>query len=349
MTKFDLPNASRLLIRARLAPLQGSRFQPTGFPDLGAARYRLHDNTEMLLVESAQSVANRMESVCWDDEARDLVEPLRGLPYVQVYEDDRPLTTSLSEAHRLNSVYIEKSDFAATLKQAIGYDENKPLNRQGLVAAVCKYDPNALLHGVFLESIAGVLRIPRALSGFIEARNVQEVASGGVKNDNVRASKGDGERNAAAGYGNVPYHRVEFTAEEITAYFNLDVAQLRSYRLPPATTQVLYALAIYKMQAFLNRGLRLRTACDFDFENVEVTRPNGLHLPGEDEAVAALPGLIAAAGKEGAFASPPVTRANYSAKGTATATATATAAPPEDSGTDKRPPKKGGNKKPPKS
>lgn len=314
MTNFDVPNASRLLIRARLAPLQGSRFQPTGFPDLGAARYRLHDDTEMLLVESNQSVANRMESVCWDDEAQDLVEPLRGLPYVKVYEGDELLTNSILEAHRLNSVYIEKSDFRPILKDAIGFDENKPLDRSRLVQAVCKFDPNALLHGVFLESIAGVLRIPRSLSGFIEARNVHEAASGGVKNDNVRASKGDGDRNAAAGYGNVPYHRVEFTAEEVDAFFNLDVAQLRSYRLPPVATRLLYALAIYKIRAFLDRGLRLRTACDLQVTDVEVTRPEGVTLPSEDEATAALSKLIPAAAKEGMFAEPPVTRANYSKK-----------------------------------
>lgn len=315
MTLFDIPNSPRLLIRASLAPLQGSRFQPTGFPDLGAARYRLHDGLEMLLVESAQSVANRMESVCWDDEAADLVEPLRGLPYVQVYEGDKPLTNSLMEAHRLNSVYIERSDFRPALKESIGYDDKKPLDRGRLVSAVCKYDPNALLHGVFLESIAGVLRIPRALSGFIEARNVHEVASGGVKNDNVRASKGEGDQDASQGYGNVPYHRVEFTAEAIEAFFNIDLAQLRSYRLPVATTRLLYALAIYKVRAFLERGLRLRTACDFDVTEVEVTRPKGATLPSEDEAIAALRELIPAATKEGVFASPAVTRANYSAKG----------------------------------
>jgi CRISPR-associated protein Csb1 len=305
------------LIRARLTPLQGSRFQPTGFPDLGAARYRLHDGTEMLLVESNQSMANRMESVCWDDEAQDVVAPLKGLPYVQVYESDKPLTNSLMEAHRLNSVYIEKSDFRPALEAAIGYDKNAdtPLDRPRLVNAICKYDPNALLHGVFLESIAGVLRIPRALSGFIEARNVHEVASGGVKNDSVRAGKGDNpDRTAKEGYGNVPYHRIEFSAEEVDAFFNLDIAQLRSYRLPAATTRLLYALAVYKIQAVLDRGLRLRTACDLQVtKNIEVTRPEGAKLPSEDEATAAIRKLLPAAAKEGIFANPPITRANFSA------------------------------------
>ena len=44
------------LIEADLAPAQGTRFQPTGFPNLGHATYRLHDGTQMLLIESAQSV-----------------------------------------------------------------------------------------------------------------------------------------------------------------------------------------------------------------------------------------------------------------------------------------------------
>ena len=35
-----LANEPRLLLEVPLKPLQGSRFQPTGFPDLGAATYR---------------------------------------------------------------------------------------------------------------------------------------------------------------------------------------------------------------------------------------------------------------------------------------------------------------------
>jgi CRISPR-associated protein Csb1 len=52
----------RLLLKALLKPLQGYRFQPTGFPDLGAALYDGPDGKRMLLVESAQSMANRLES-----------------------------------------------------------------------------------------------------------------------------------------------------------------------------------------------------------------------------------------------------------------------------------------------
>ncbi|MCC7152883.1 MAG: hypothetical protein IT501_12820, partial [Rubrivivax sp.] len=48
----DLDHTPRLLLQARLQPLQGTRFQPTGFPEIGAAQYDGPDGTPMLLVES---------------------------------------------------------------------------------------------------------------------------------------------------------------------------------------------------------------------------------------------------------------------------------------------------------
>ena len=83
-----LAHAPRLLLRAKLKPLQGTRFQPTGFPEIGAAQYEGPDGTPMLLVESAQSMANRMEAVCWDKVADDWVEPLKGLPVIKVNDKD---------------------------------------------------------------------------------------------------------------------------------------------------------------------------------------------------------------------------------------------------------------------
>src|SRR5690606_34761287 len=81
-----LRDAPRLLLEADLRPVQGTRFQPTGFPDLGPAQYEMPDGTSMLLVESAQSMANRLEAACWDQVSNDWVEPLRGLPYVNVVD-----------------------------------------------------------------------------------------------------------------------------------------------------------------------------------------------------------------------------------------------------------------------
>jgi CRISPR-associated protein Csb1 len=95
-------------MEAKLKPLQGHRFQPTGFADLGPARYTLADRTEMLLVESAQSVANRMEMACWDAANDELIEGFKGLPYIRVKKSGGvgSLTNSVLEAHRINSPYI---------------------------------------------------------------------------------------------------------------------------------------------------------------------------------------------------------------------------------------------------
>jgi len=314
MTFPQLPDAPRLLLEADLRPVQGTRFQPTGFPDLGAATYRLADSTEMLLVESAQSIANRLESTCWDEAEGRLVAPLTGLPYVEVVRDGKAITNSLLEAHRLNSAYIERSDVAAALARDIDHRKDEPLDRLRFVRALCKYDPNTLLHGVFLESIAGVLRLPRALGGFIEARDVRVVSSGGVKNDRVMAEKDEAAGTTAKeGFGNVPFHRDEYTAGTLTAYFNLDLDQLRSYRLGPELEQCLYALALFKVQRLLARGLRLRTACDLEAGDVRVTRPAGLALPSLSIVTETLPRLIAAVTRVGLFADPPISRASFQA------------------------------------
>lgn len=314
-----LDNAPRLLIEATLKPLQGTRFQPTGFPNLGAATYKTPNGTEMLLVESAQSVANRLEAVCWDEASDDWVKPLRGLPIVKVVDkDDKPLTNSLLEAHRLNSPYIEKSDWFETLKKEINYDEKaaRPVDMRGQVYPVLlKYDPNSLLHGFFLESIAGAIRSPRALSGFIEAQNVSIASSGGVKNDRVDATgklKGGG---AAEGYGNVPFSRDEFTAEKIVAFFNLDLAQIRAFGLGKEPERLLIALALYKIRKFLAEGLRLRTACDLDLIHIDVSRPREYKLPDIQQLEQALPSLIAAVASTGKFAEPTVTRVVWNPKG----------------------------------
>jgi CRISPR-associated protein Csb1 len=276
-----LEGAPRLLITAELKPLQGTRFQPTGFPNLGAARYRGPDGIEMLLVESAQSMANRMEAAGWDAIEDDWVEPLRALPFVRVLDAaGTKLTNSVLEAHRLNSPYVENSSWFADLKKEIGYDEKakRPIDmRRQVYPIVLKYDPNSLLHGFFLESIAGVIRSPRAISGFIEARGVTVASSGGVKNDRVDASQSE-QGGAKEGYGNVPFARDEFCGQLI-AYFNVDLAQIKGFGLGEAAERLLILLSLYKIQAVLERGLRLRTACDLDVESLTVMRPKEFKLP----------------------------------------------------------------------
>src|SRR5690606_27898611 len=100
-----LKNARRLLFSVPLKPIQGTRFQPTGFPDLGAAVYQATDKS-YLLIESTQTMANRLEVVCWDDAVNDLRQTLKELGYIRVEQDGEYQTSSIIEAHRNNSPYI---------------------------------------------------------------------------------------------------------------------------------------------------------------------------------------------------------------------------------------------------
>lgn len=304
-----LAHAPRLLLRAKLKPLQGTRFQPTGFPEIGAALYEGPDGTPTLLVESAQSMANRMEAVCWDKVADDWVVPLKGLSVIKVNDKaGAPLTNSVLEAHRINSPYIlegqDKTVFDK-LKNELADMEEGLVDLRKLARSLLALDANSLLHGVFLakkELAGGRLRLPRALSGFIEARDSKVAASGGVKNDSVNPS-GD----TSKGFGNVPFSRDEFVSPEIDAYFNIDLAQLRGYGLPESAYQLLVALALYKIRAFLEYGLRLRTACDLDCEGIEVQRPHDFELPSVHALAEALPDLIEAARADARFETTTVT------------------------------------------
>ncbi len=304
MNLTPLDSAPRLLMECRLEPAQGHRFQPTGFPDLGAASYTLPDGkTDMVLVESAQSMANRLEAVCWDTAENALVPVLKGLPYVEVETKMGPTNTIL-EAHRLNSPYIVehlKKDIVA----GAGYSRTGAVDIRKFAATVLRLDPNSLLHGLFLSNVEdGRLRLSRLLSAFIEAKRTVPATSGGVKFDRL-APKG----NTNKGFGHVPFHRQEYTAEEITAYFNLDLHQLRAYGLGSDAERLMILLALYKFRRFLREGLRLRTACDLVLRGaVEVKAPAGFQAPTLEEIEQALPGAIQAVAGAGLFANPAVTR-----------------------------------------
>ena len=309
-----LDDAPRLLLEARLEPLQGTRFQPTGFPNLGHAVYDSPDGRgRSVLVESAQSMANRLETVCWDEVADDWIAPLRGLPVVKVVDGDgKPLTNSLIEAHRLNSPYIlegKDKTVADLLKKRLAAMEVGRVDLRELAKVLLEFDTNALLHGVFLakkELAGGRLRLPRSLSAFVEAENAKVAASGGVKNDSVDPS-GD----TAKGFGNVPFARDEYVAEEITAYFNLDVRQIRAFGLGADVERLLILLALFKIRKFLAVGLRLRTACDLDASGIAVTRPDGFDLPDLNDIESELPGLIESVGSEGLFGESRVLTVRY--------------------------------------
>lgn len=265
-----LKDVKRVLFNISLVPLQGSRFQPTGFPSLGAATFQTNDGMG-LLVESTQSMANRLELTIWDDARNDVKREFDGLSHVRVNRNGNFLTDTILESHRLNSPYLLESKnkrFFETLKKELGVMETGPIDRKKLVGSVLKYDVNSLVHGLFLakkDLAGGRLRIARALSAFIEADGIQVAASGGVKSDRINPS-GD----TAKGFGNVPFPRDEYTAGAVTLYVNLDLALIRGYGLDGEAESLLILLSLYKIRALLDGGIRLRTACDLQVRSADI-------------------------------------------------------------------------------
>lgn len=271
---------NRMLFDVALKPAVGTRFQPTGFPDLGSAQFDRPTISasgvpgweKALLVESAQSMANRLEGTAWDsgiDMPRSIFD---GLPYVRVVHADTGeyLTSSRTEAHRLASAFIKDANEGATsmvqvIASRLGLADDRPIAPRQIAEAVLALDPFCLIHGVFFADKAwqGQPKISRAITGFVEAIDVRPADSGGVKKDHVRHSLGDQSGGGTAeGYGTVPFHRLEWTAREITASFAIDRRQLVSYGLGEDVTDLLEATALWEIRTLMEDGLRLRTACD---------------------------------------------------------------------------------------
>ncbi len=265
----------RDLLTVELRPFAGDRFQPTGFPDIGAALYDRPVSSEgwesCLLLESAQSMANHLEATAWDKGRQAPVEAFTDLPFVRVVgTDGRFLASSRTEAHRLASAFIKDAIFGgeqmrAVIRERLGLRDETPLAPRDIAKAVFSLDPMCLVHGVFFAESAkvwpGQPKIARALTSFVEAHDVRQAVSGGVKRDDVQHSI-EGAGGAAEGYGFVPFHRTEYVAREIVASFSLDLDQVASYGLPQAAADLLVAAARFEVRSLLDAGFRPRTACD---------------------------------------------------------------------------------------
>jgi len=242
-----------------------------------------------------------------------LAEPLRGMPYISVkdMETGREITNSILESHRINSPYIlESSDktFFRNLQEELGVLEKGRVDLKLLARILLKYDPNSLVHGVFLakkDLAGGRLRLPRTLSSFIEAEDVVVAASGGVKFDIV-----DPGGETRKGFGHVPFSRDEYAARRIAVYFSIDLEQLRGFGLPPKAEEFLLNLMFFKILGFLNRGLRLRTACDLKVKTMPgALEPSGVPVPSLESIEMALPAMVESC--SGYFADPPVSTVKY--------------------------------------
>jgi CRISPR-associated protein Csb1 len=230
--------ASRLLVEAalRVAPGTNGRFQPTGFPDQGAALYTgiravnekadaddrgapnasKSESLRVLMVQSAAAVVNGLEEVCLTGDRYN--EDCAGIPYVRVLDghaegESKPfLTSSVREPHRLASPYVLSAKesgvneaYRKALALRLGVNKQRPVRTWELAQKLFDLDPGCVMHGVFLEELDGRLRLARLISGYIEAGAPSTANYGGVYRGEVTA------------IDNIPFSRQEFISDDIKA------------------------------------------------------------------------------------------------------------------------------------
>jgi len=180
-----LNDSTRLLINAELdvAFGGGRRFQPTGFPDLGPALFKDVDGvTDWLLVESVQSIANRLEAACWDDAEEHYDATCDRIPFVRseiILRGSSRTTSTPQEAHRLASPYILAGNYTYTPSAqqqsppqqaqpvteplwkrlcsaagplAMSLEDDAPFRLRNHAGHLFRFDPGSLLHGMWLST-----------------------------------------------------------------------------------------------------------------------------------------------------------------------------------------------------
>lgn len=292
----SLAGETRILLKAKYSPTVGSMFQPTGFPDLGAAEFdrpQPGGPQRALLVESVQSLTNHLEGAAWDRSNDCPAGVVAALPYVEVRgsSDGRFLTSSRLDPHRLAGAYVRNAfldgkGMVGVVTERLGLEKETPMDWRRAYAGIFDLDPMCLVHGVFFSDPKwkeyGNPKVRRAITAVMEAHGVRPVVSGGVKRDDVNPTKGE-SRTSTEGFGFVPFGRTEYTADRIELGVAVDVEQIRGYGLSDAKANLLIAVALWELRRLLDSPLRLRTACDLELEAIEIRRPDGWELPSAEE------------------------------------------------------------------
>lgn len=328
--------SSRTIIKVNLAPAVYGSFQPTGFPDIKASRFVIPgSNQENLLVESPQSIANRLEATVWSAAKQDVKSIFTGLPYVRLVDKATGsyIASSLSLPHRLASAYISKS------KDPFSKQLLNDLNSMGVAAATFKYCPNSLLHGCFYSHVEeGKHKALRLMGGRIDAFDIVPVVTGGAVKDPISASGKDfdltaiidgksesgDDRASKAGAGNIIHYAEEFVAKRIEAAFFIDDELITVLPLEECAKSLLKAIACWKIYAFLQSDLRLRSNCILEVvDDPEVIGT----VPPFEELEQQIPELINQCAGQKLFADPAITKIALDLKPKPQSSATSTEKP----------------------
>ena len=291
-------NKTALILHAYFEPIDGgNRFQPTGFPELGAVIYEApgkgNKAERVCIIDSAASMANHLESVCIDATDGALHPELAGLPHVVCVTDrnghapavglaENVVCTTFTEGHRLASDYFldaliaddgswGKQSFRERLRQEFGIEEvvkDKtyyiyPSGWWSIFKTIFKYDPNSLVHGILFAKEQ--IKISRILTANFEAFGAKTVARSGVKFDRLGKTLS----------GQPIFSIEDVVADKLVATFVIDLGLLRSYGregkgLTDAEKELLLKLALWKIKQMTSSPFRFRSGCFLRCNRIEI-------------------------------------------------------------------------------
>jgi CRISPR-associated protein Csb1 len=275
----------RIVITASLKLANGHFLQPTGFPDIDACIYRDKEGRRWCLVESEQSMSNRLEAVCMKSPGV-WVDDLKGLPLIAVKNKAGDLlATNLTEPHRIASSYVldsvrnyqrivttkfnddkkkddedkkkalDEATMRALFESQLGLRNGGdfwPLDkRKDLEDLIFALDPATLLHGFqFVQWKFVGLRQTRLIHARLEAELADdpEVHYGMVKWDAIEPESTREER---ANKGQSIAAKSRIVPKDISATFEIDVLALKSLSLDEDRKKFLLGLGLWKIGAFL--------------------------------------------------------------------------------------------------
>jgi CRISPR-associated protein Csb1 len=261
-------------------------FNASTFPNIGQLIFS-RDNLPCLVLDSHASVTNMLEGTV---QLPGTEAPIfTGLPYIRMVNQDGGYeATSLTLPHRLGSGYLAKNKSA--MLGGNRYDKQllEDIKRDGLHLTMLRYCPMSLLHGAWFAQMSGNHKVAKSVGGRLIAENVTLAQVGGTLMDRVRQESksldlssfekeeaegdakpdGKGDRASKLGIGMIPHDGKRYSADRVVGEFFINYGQINSFQIPDCGKDLLKALAVYEVYAFLATVPMHRSDCQMTLEKI---------------------------------------------------------------------------------
>jgi CRISPR-associated protein Csb1 len=254
-------------------------FNPSIFPNVGRLIFR-QQGQDCLMMDSFASVSNMLEGTI---QLPGTEAPIfDGLPYIRmISQTGAYLDTSLTLPHRIASGYLLKNKTAMLNGERFGDGIKKEIIANGLHQTLLKYCPMSLLHGVWFSQLDGHYKVSKSITGSLIAVDVKEAMVGGVSMDGVWKSAetldlgsfDKASKPSELGVGMIPHSTTRYVCDRVDGAFQIADLQIESYPIPPAGKNLLKALAVYEILAFIETVPMHRTDCNLQVLDVEINKP----------------------------------------------------------------------------